>query len=303
MKRLRLPLLLAALPLAAPPARAAMFVTEAEFFRDLGRIQLGLREQIQAAAVTQGQALPNHEETYRIVLRRLAGFGVPESYVLSAFSDPRVQILESVVERFKKPAESLPYEDYRRIFITEAKIQAGIQFYAEHKELLSDVGRRSGVDTLILVSLVGVETHYGRAPGSTPVFSALYTITRRIPPRSEWAGRELAELLKLCHREGFDPHGLAGSYAGAFGFGQFLPSSFNAYAVDFDGDGRRRYDDWPDVLGSVANYLTAHGYRSGADPVPGSPIWQALYAYNHSDNYVRVILELRQAVLERLPAV
>ena len=97
-----------------------------------------------------------------------------------------------------------------------------------------------------------------------------------------------------------DAHAWFGSYAGAFGLVQFMPSSANAFAVDFDGDGKRRLFEWPDALGSAANYLARNGYRAGEPFTPGSAIGRAVYAYNHSENYVRVVLELR-AELKALP--
>jgi membrane-bound lytic murein transglycosylase B len=157
-----------------------------------------------------------------------------------------------------------------------------------------------GVDEHLLAALVGVETFFGRNAGKTPTFGALYTISLRVPRRSDWAARELAELLRLCAPQGVDPHSISGSYAGAFGLAQFMPSSFVAYAVDQDGDGRKRWDEWPDMLGSAANYLVRHGY-AGAAFVPSSPIGRSIYAYNHSENYVKVVLELRAELLARAP--
>ena len=232
---------------------------------------------------------------------KLAGSGVPESYVDSVFDDPRTAVIDGIADRFGRPAESLPYEQYRKFFLTEANIANGARFVREHQGLLSRVSARTGVDGALLTSLSGIETRYGASVGTFPVFSALYTITLKVPRRSDWAAREVAEVLKMGWTQGIDTHAVLGSYAGAFGFVQFMPSSFNAYAVDFDGDGRTRLDEWPDALGSASNYLVRHGYDPSAAFEPGSAVGRAIYAYNHSDNYVRAMLELRAEILKRLP--
>ena len=146
-----------------------------------------------------------------------------------------------------------------------------------------------------------METRFGAATGRYPIGSALWTIARKVPSRSDWATREIAELLIFAAAENEDAHAWNGSYAGAFGYVQFMPSSANASAVDFDGDGRRRLFEWPDALGSCANYLKKSGYRAGAPFTPGSAIGRAIYSYNHSENYVRVILELRSELMPKPP--
>lgn len=241
-------------------------------------------------------AVHHREVTVRErVQAELSGSGVPASYVDAAFADPRLAIDPDVLPRISKPGEALPYSKYRLIFMTEARIAAGADFYNAQKPLLTRVAARYGVDPLLLTALVGVETYYGRGTGTHVVFNALYTIADRVPQRRAFADRELAELLKLCWRDRCDAFSVKGSYAGAFGYGQFIPSTYNRYAVDFDGDGARSWDRWPDVLASISNYLLASGYAPDAQGTR-----RAVYAYNHSDNYVRVVLELRDAVAGRV---
>ena len=121
-----------------------------------------------------------------------------------------------------------------------------------------------------------------------------------MPKRAKWASKELASYLEYCYKDGVDPQSIEGSYAGAFGFGQFIPSSFNRFSVDFDGDGVRAPHDWPDVLGSIANYLIKNGYTPGSgDYKKGGDIWKSVYAYNHSDNYVMAVLGLTEKIRER----
>lgn len=233
------------------------------------------------------------------VKARLSGSGVPEAYVDQVFDDQRMRRIDGIRERFERPGESLPYDRYRLIFVNPQSIKKGREFLAAHAALLAQVRARTGVDPALLTALAGMETRYGANTGSFPVAAALGTIALGVPRRSSWAVRELAETLKLAWAERSDVHALKGSYAGAFGYVQFMPSSFNVYAVDFDGDGRRDLYTWPDALGSAANYLARHGYDPAAPFTPGSAIGRAIFAYNHSDNYVRAMLELREAILAR----
>ena len=250
----------------------------------------------QPAAIA-GRAVGTEDQ----VVALLKGSGVPESFARGAFADPRREFLPDVPGRIGTPAESLPYEKYRLIFLTPARIDGGVRFASEQAAVLEAVGARYGVDPLVMLSLVGVETSYGTGTGKYVVFNALDTQAEQIPSRSAFGTRELAEWLKLCWEDKLDPFSVKGSYAGAFGYGQFIPSTFNHYAVDFDGDGKRSFDRWPDVLASIANYLVKMGYPPGAtDFSERSPAWKAIYAYNHSDNYVNVVLELRQIVQSRL---
>lgn len=283
MRTLRLlPLLFLALPASAQRAAPLDSTLFNGFFRELALKPL-----------SADQPLPTHEEALAAALAALKGSGVPAAFVTAAFADPAVKLETEILERFKKPGESLPYEEYRKIFLTPERIAAGRAFYRTQEPLLLQVRRRTGLDPFVLAALVGVETYFGRSTGKFTVFNALYTVTRGLPARSKWAGRELAEYLKLAHREKVGAQSVLGSYAGAFGYYQFIPSSYNASAVDFDGDGKARWDQWPDVFGSIANYLNKGGYRPGPQEGPGSPVWKALYSYNHSDSYVKVILELK----------
>jgi len=121
-----------------------------------------------------------------------------------------------------------------------------------------------------------------------------------MPQRARWAKKEMVEFLTYCYKDKVLPHNVYGSYAGAFGYGQFIPSSFNNFAVDFDKDGVRQAYAWPDVMASIANYLVANGYPVTQDTDMDlekknqEKIYKAVFAYNHADNYVKAILELRK---------
>ncbi len=175
---------------------------------------------------------------------------------------------EKILEAISRPAErTLNWGEYRDIFITRERIVAGADFWRENAKTLTDIAGRSGVPEEILVGIIGVETYYGRITGGYRVIDALSTLAFHYPPRSRFFTKELEQYLLLVREEGIDAAEPTGSYAGAMGRPQFMPSSFRAYAIDSTGDGKRDiWENWADVAGSVANYFNANGWRTG-EPV------------------------------------
>lgn len=173
---------------------------------------------------------------------------------------------ESILEAISRPAERrLQWREYRPIFITQRRIDEGKAFMAEHSALLAQAEARFGVPAAVITSIIGVETYYGRITGSFGVLEALATLAFDYPPRAGFFKREMTEFILLSEKEGWDTVNLKGSYAGAMGMPQFISSSYRAYAVDFDRDGKRNlFDNHADVIGSVANYLNRHGWVRGA---------------------------------------
>ena len=173
---------------------------------------------------------------------------------------------EDVIARISKPAEkALKWHEYRRIFLTDKRIEGGAEFWREHADVLEQAAAKFGVRAEIIVAIIGVETFYGRIKGSFPVMDALATLAFDYPRRARFFRGQLTEFLLLAREEERDPFAFHGSYAGAMGYGQFIPSSYRAFAVDFDGDGKR--DIWrniPDAVGSVASYFARHGWRDDA---------------------------------------
>ena len=161
----------------------------------------------------------------------------------------------SILEAISKPAErTLSWAEYRDIFLTEKRIRAGAEFWREHEQTLSRISGETGVPPEILVGIIGVETFFGRITGNYRVLDALATLAFDYPPRQKFFRRELAQFLLLVREENMDVAAATGSYAGAMGAPQFMPSSFRAYAVDASADGRRDiWTNWEDVIGSVAN--------------------------------------------------
>jgi membrane-bound lytic murein transglycosylase B len=159
---------------------------------------------------------------------------------------------------------------YRARFIERERIAAGAAFWRANHFWLTRAEERWGVPPEIIVGIIGVETFYGRVMGSFRTLDALATLSFDFPTgrrdRAPFFREQLEELLLWCHREGRDPKHVMGSFAGAIGLPQFMPSSINRYAVDFDGDGRidlQRTDNAADVVGSVARYLAAFGWQRG----------------------------------------
>jgi membrane-bound lytic murein transglycosylase B len=179
---------------------------------------------------------------------------------------------QSIIDAITRPAEAKPWSAYRPIFMTEARIAGGKKFRDENRALLERIHAEIGVPPEYVTSIVGVETNYGAIMGNYKVIDALVTLAFYYPKRAPFFRSELKHLLKLEHDEKLAIAELKGSYAGAMGLGQFMPSSYRAYAVDFDGDGRR--DLWnsrEDALASVANYFKAHGWvRDGTVAIEAS---------------------------------
>ncbi|MBT8079485.1 MAG: lytic murein transglycosylase B [Gammaproteobacteria bacterium] len=195
---------------------------------------------------------------------------------------------ESIIEAISRPAEkTLEWHEYRAIFLTEKRIDAGVAFWDEHQGELERISRGTGVPCEMLVSIIGVETFFGRITGGYRVIDALTTLAFDYPPRSKFFRRELEQFFLLVREEGMDARDATGSYAGAMGAPQFMPSSYRAYAVDSSDDGRRDiWSNWSDVIGSVANYFVEHDWQPG-DPVVARATLPAEWKHAPPTNILR----------------
>lgn len=176
----------------------------------------------------------------------------------------KVVYRQSIIDAITRPAEAKPWSAYRLIFVTPSRIAQGVEFWNENAALLEKAEHDYGVPPQLIVAIVGVETRYGRHIGTYPVIDALSTLAFGYPKRGEFFRRELEEFLLLVREEHIEADMALGSYAGAMGLPQFIPSSYRAYAVDFDQNGQR--DLWnskSDVIGSVAAYFKRHGWSRG----------------------------------------
>ncbi len=198
-----------------------------------------------------------------------AEIGLNQAEVLQLLENARFK--QSIVDAMTRPAEGKPWYKYRPIFITDKRINGGVAFWRDNEALVSKAAEKYGVDPQIIVAIIGVETFYGRITGSYRVLDALATLSFYYPDtgndRSDFFSSELKNFIMLGAEEGLPLKEVKGSYAGAMGLGQFMPSSYREYAVDLDGDGRRDlWSSMDDVIGSVANYLHRHGWQYG-EPV------------------------------------
>lgn len=174
------------------------------------------------------------------------------------------QSQEKILDAMRRPAEKTkPWHEYREIFITDERIEAGRAFMSQEAPRLTRISLQTGVPAEVIAAIVGVETYYGRITGSYRVLDALATLAFDYPPRSKFFRGELEQFFLLARDEALPADAVLGSYAGAMGPPQFIPSSYRAYAVDGDGDGRRDLlGNWDDILASVANYFVAHGWQA-----------------------------------------
>ena len=176
-----------------------------------------------------------------------------------------VQTRPSIIRAMSVPGTSRPWHDYRRRIVDQTRIDNGVRFWMANAALLERASKEFGVPAELIVSTIGIETLYGRNMGTFRVIDALATLAFDYPPRADFFRKELEEYLLLSRDSGIDAASLRGSYAGAIGIPQFLPSSYRKFAVDFDGDGRRDLvGSTADAIGSVANYYRTFGWTPGA---------------------------------------
>lgn len=178
----------------------------------------------------------------------------------------RIHCIPAVIKAIQPPANPAirSWQTYRSRFVEPKRITAGVEFWSKHRAVLERAGQEYGIPAEIIVSIIGVETIYGHHLGKFPTFTALATLAFHYPPRAALFRRELESLLLLARDQGRDPLSYRGSYAGALGLPQFLPSSERSWAVDYDGDGRIDLSaSADDAIGSVARFLAEHGWEKG----------------------------------------
>jgi membrane-bound lytic murein transglycosylase B len=170
---------------------------------------------------------------------------------------------QAILDAIARPAEkTMEWVDYRKIFLGATRIEQGVQFWQENSEAIARAAKKYGVEPEIMVAIIGVETRYGRHAGKYRVLDALTTLGFDYPKRGKFFRGQLEQLFLLAREQKQDVNALTGSYAGAMGYGQFIPSSYRSFAVDFDGDGIADIWNNPvDAIGSVANYFNAHKWQ------------------------------------------
>lgn len=230
---------------------ALLFLTPGETFSD------GTKA---ADLVHEGQLIDLGSPAYVELFQELRqNHGFTEADLKQLFAG--VSIKRRVLELMDKPAEALPYYIYRPKLINDEVIVQGRSKLDEHTTLLDQVEKQFGVEREVVIAIWGIETRYGRNEGSLNIFQTLNTLFSAYPRRSQFYRQQLIEFLVLCRENTINPLDVLGSYGGAFGQTQFIPSSFRTYAVDFDNNGKRDvWHDTADVLASIANYLSRSGW-------------------------------------------
>lgn len=222
---------------------------------------------IGAAAANPAIAVDTHRADVKTFIAQMAhqySFKKRQLRRLLAAAQSQPAILEAM----DRPAEKAKmWYEYRPIFMSERRIREGTEFWLAHRQALDRASVRSGVAPEYLAAILGVETYYGRLTGSYRVLDSLATLAFDYPPRGKFFRDELEQFLLLTRDMNLDPLTIKGSYAGAMGAPQFMPSNYRRYAVDADADGRiDLWTNWSDVCASVGNYLKEHGWN------PGEPV-------------------------------
>ncbi|WP_249975377.1 lytic murein transglycosylase B [Vreelandella olivaria] len=201
-----------------------------------------------------------HERTQQLV-DELVAEGLPEEWLTETFN--QAAFSQGVLDAMEGAAERrLRWYEYRDIFMTQQRIDEGAAFIDEYADTLARAEEVYGVPREVITAIIGVETYYGRHKGQHRVLDSLATLAFHHPVRGDFFRGELAAFLKIAYEQGVEPTELYGSYAGAMGYPQFIPTSYQAYAVDFDDDGIRDLWENPvDAIGSVANYFAVHGWQ------------------------------------------
>lgn len=196
----------------------------------------------------------------KLVDTMVAKDGYPRQELLKVLAGAEVR--QKVIDLMNRQYESLPWYKYRDIFINEARIRKGVDFWQENVSILEAAEKEYGVPQRIIVAVIGVETHYGTRMGNSRVLDSLVTLTADFPRRSKFFGSELRTFLNITRNERIPPDSVKGSFAGAIGIPQFMPTSYEAYSVDFNENGKRDLvNEMEDAIGSVANYLKVHGWE------------------------------------------
>ena len=234
----------------------------------------------------------NHPRSQLVVETLINDHGFTKDYVLEVLSSAEKQ--DSILESMSSPAEfTLTWDRYKKIFLDQNRIDNGKAFIKQNLEVLKKAEKDFGVPKEIIVSILGVETRYGKIMGNHKVLDSLTTLGFDFPRRADFFRQELINFFILCRENNFDPSSINGSYAGAMGYGQFISSSYRAYAVDYDGDkSADLFNSRSDAIGSIANYLQIHGWQPSRDIIKPMPFNQARNPQK-AENSLRTFIPLR----------
>jgi len=205
-------------------------------------------------------------EIQKLPSRLARSTGFPQSEIAGWFQGVNYQ--KKIIDAITRPSEGLPWHRYKKLFLNKKRIDGGVKFWKKHRKDLAAAEKRYGVPAEMIVAIIGVETQYGDNKGHWSALDSLATLSVGYPRRSKFFYSELVQLVRLAKEEKLSPAKLKSSYAGALGLPQFMPSSYRAYAVDFNADGRRDLlNSEADAIGSVANFFARHGWKKNGPVV------------------------------------
>jgi len=230
-----------------------------------------------------------HPEAQDVINTLVKEHGFDESYLVKTLQTAKKQ--EQILKSMSSPAEfTWTWDRYKKLFLEKQRISNGKKFIKENFDLFQQVENDFGVPKEIITSILGVETRYGKIQGSYRVLDSLATLGFDFPRRSKFFKSELIQFFLLVRENNLDINSVQGSYAGAMGYGQFISSSYRAYAVDYDGDGYADlFNSVPDAVASIANYLQKHGWRRDGNIVREVEMNQVNKTYQHQSNLSKFI--------------
>jgi len=171
---------------------------------------------------------------------------------------------DGILNAFDKPATSKPWSFFKKLYVTEWREKEGVKFWEKHAQTLIRAEDQFGIPQEIITALIGIETNYGTYTGEFRIVDAFYTLGFYGKRRNKYFLKEFEEFLILARENNIAPNSIKGSFAGAIGIAQFMPSSYREYAIDFDGDGKADLENSvADAIGSASNYLKRHGWKRG----------------------------------------
>jgi membrane-bound lytic murein transglycosylase B len=225
--------------------------------------------------------------------------GISQDDIDAIFSDERIELYyriytPPVLKEGEQKKRKLSYFDEEFGLFKPESIESGKRIMADNKDLFEKIESFYGVPANYIVSIIRIETDFKKHLGKYGVFNALYTMSMldKRAKRVEMANRELVAWVRMCKRRGLDPFEMKGSWAGAFGIPQFMPSSYVIFAVDYNGDGKTDLYDYPDAFASIANYLHHMGWKTGNE----KKMYRAVYSYNHEKAYVKAVFAYAERI-------
>ncbi len=222
------------------------------------------------------------------LIQNLKAKGFSDEEIQNIFSDSRIKLYPEILE---KKGHGINYMSKKFGLLTRTSVKRGQMVIIKNKAVFEEIEHKYGVEKEAIVAIYRLETNLGRYEGNYLVFNGLLTLAVLENRRSAWAEKELLDLLIFCKNTNKDPLSIYGSWAGAFGLCQFIPSSVLKYALDGNGDGTIDLDNFSDAMSSIANYLKSNGWKKGNLQKKKQAIW----AYNHCDNYVKAVLAYANA--------